>query len=240
VQSVVLKGRQKVVLLLQKAKILKQIIIPMEVNHRDFSLSTVALAKVDLSACRQSLWKRAAQEGGLYYSDMQSYKSIGKIVSSFGLKGEVILQHVLGKKTSLKALEVLFIENQKDEMLPYFIKSTRIKSENEIYLVLDGVDAKEKTKPIMQKQVWLTEDVFEKYAAKSSAISLLGFRILNDKNDLGEILEIIEQPHQLICRISLNDKEVLIPLHEETIRKIDKKNRIVHVELPEGLLDVYQ
>ena len=84
---------------------------------------------------------------------MKSYKSIGKIVSSFGLKGEVILQHVLGKKTSLKGLEVLFIENQKDEMLPYFIMSARIKSENELYLLLDGMDAKEKTKAIMQRQV---------------------------------------------------------------------------------------
>ena len=110
----------------------------MEVNHRDFSLY----------ACR------------LYYNDMKSYKSIGKIVSSFGLKGEVILQHVLGKKTSLKGLEVLFIENQKDEMLPYFIMSARIKSENELYLLLDGMDAKEKTKAIMQRQVWLAEEQF--------------------------------------------------------------------------------
>src|SRR5437763_12823991 len=138
---------------------------------------------------------------------MKSYKSIGKIVSSFGFKGEVILQHVLGKKSSLKGLEVLFIENRKDEMLPYFITSARIKSENEIYLLLEDIDAKEKTKPIMQKQVWLAEEDFEKYAAKSSAISLLGFRIMNENDDLGEILEVIEQPHQLICRINLNEKE---------------------------------
>ena len=171
---------------------------------------------------------------------MKHYRSIGKIVSSFGVKGELILQHHLGKKTSLKGLEVLFIEQMKDEMLPYFIKSARIKSEDEIYLLLEGIDVKEKTKPVLQKQVWLTEEDFEKYAGKSSPISLLGYHIICEEKDLGEIIEVIEQPHQLICTIILNEKEVLIPLHEETIKKIDKKKKEVRVELPEGLLDVYQ
>lgn len=170
---------------------------------------------------------------------MKQYRSIGKIVSAFGLKGEVILLHHLGKKSSLKGLEVLFIEKMKDEMLPYFIQSTRIKSDNEIYLQIEGIDVKEKTKPLMQKQVWLSDEDFEKYAAKSSAVSLLGFHIIDEEKDLGEILEVIEQPHQLLCRINLKDKEVLIPLHEETIRKIDRKRKQVIVQLPEGLLDVY-
>ena len=148
--------------------------------------------------------------------------------------------HQLGKKTSLKGLEVIFVENKKDEMLPYFIQSTRIKSDDEIFLQLEGVDVKEKTKSLLQKQVWLTDEDFEKYAAKSSAISLLGFHIINEETDLGEILEVIEQPHQILCRIQFNNKEALIPLHEETIKKIDKKKKEVRVELPEGLLDIYQ
>jgi 16S rRNA processing protein RimM len=171
---------------------------------------------------------------------MKNYRSIGKIVSAFGLKGEVVLHHQLGKKTSLKGLEVLFIESRKDEMLPYFIKSVRIKSDDEIYLFLEGIEVKEQTKSILQKQVWLTEEDFDRYAGKSSVLSLLGYHIVSEAKDLGEILEVIEQRHQLICRIILNDKEVLIPLHEETIKKIDRKKKEVHVVLPEGLLDVYQ
>jgi len=173
-------------------------------------------------------------------SNMKSYRSIGKIVSAFGLKGELILLHHLGKKTSLKGLEVLFIEQHKDEMLPYFITSTRIKSEDEIYLQLEGIDVKEKAKPVLQKQVWLTEEDFQKYVSKAAPISLLGYRIINENENLGEILEVIEQPHQLLCRISINEKEALIPLHEETIRKVDKKKKEVHVDLPDGLLDIYR
>ncbi len=57
---------------------------------------------------------------------------------------------------------------------------------------------------------------------------------------LGKILEVIEQPHQLLCRIEINGKEALIPLHEETIIKIDKRKQQVIVSLPPGLLEIYQ
>jgi len=170
---------------------------------------------------------------------MKNYHSIGKLVASYGLQGEIVLVHSLGKKTSLKGLEVLFVEQKKDELLPYFIESTRIKSDTEIYIRLEGIDSKEKTFPLLQKQAWLPETDFSKYAAKSSPISLLGFHIINDGTDIGEILEIIEMPHQLLGRISVNGKDALIPLHEETLLKIDKKKKQVQVSLPDGLLDVF-
>ncbi len=171
---------------------------------------------------------------------MTNYCSIGKFAATFGLGGELVLTHHLGKKTSLKGLETLFIEKQNDEFLPYFIESTRIKTNEEIFIKLEGLDTKEAARMLVRKQVWLTEEEFHKYTAKSSAISLLGYHIISDNTDLGEILEVIEQPHQLLCRISLDGKEALIPVHQETLQKIDKKNRKVMLELPEGLLDIFR
>ena len=168
------------------------------------------------------------------------YINIGKIVASFGVQGDVILLHQLGKKTSLKGLEVLFIEMVKGEMLPYFIKSAKIKSESEIYLKLEGIDTKEAAGKLRQKEVWFTEEAFQKYSAKSSIMSLLGFHLIDEGVDRGPILEIIEQPHQMLARIDLQGKEALVPLHQETLQKIDKKKKHVHVVLPDGLLDVYR
>jgi 16S rRNA processing protein RimM len=170
---------------------------------------------------------------------MASYNSIGKLVATFGYKGELVLSHHLGKKTSLKGLETIFIEEKKDEMLPYFIQATRIKNDHELFISLEGINTKESAQRLVQKQLWLSEEDFHKYAGKSAPISLLGFHILQDGNDLGEILEVIEQPHQLLCRIELNGKEVLIPMHAETLLKVDKKKKQVHVDLPDGLLEIY-
>ena len=105
---------------------------------------------------------------------------------------------------------------------------------------LEGIDIVEAARKLTPKEVWLAEDDFKKFAAKSSAIALLGFNIINEDEDLGEILEVIEQPHQVLCAILLNGKEALIPIHEESLEKVDTKNRKVYVNLPDGLLDIYK
>jgi 16S rRNA processing protein RimM len=171
---------------------------------------------------------------------MTKYCSIGKLVATFGVKGELLLEHHFGKKTALKGLEVIFIEVMKDEMLPYFIQSAKIKSATEIYLKLDSVDTKEAAQKLTQKELWLPEEDFHKYAAKTSPFSLLGFHLINDGEDIGEVLEVIEHPHQILLRIDINGKEALIPVHEETLEKIDKRKKQVYLSLPDGLLDIYR
>jgi 16S rRNA processing protein RimM len=79
----------------------------------------------------------------------------------------------------------------------------------------------------------------KKFSSRSSPITLLGYEVIEEGESLGKILEVIEQPHQLLCRIEINKKEALIPLHEETILKIDHKNLQVTVSLPPGLLEIY-
>ena len=170
---------------------------------------------------------------------MPEYFKIGKLVATHGFKGEILLVHELGKKTSLKGLKAIFMEEHKRSFLPWFIQYTRIRNEKEIYLKLEGIDTKESAVPILQKEVWLTEEDFQKYAAKQATVHLLGYEVIDQERSLGNILELIEQPHQLLCRLEINGKEVLIPLHENSLKKIDRKKKQIFVELPEGLLDVY-
>jgi 16S rRNA processing protein RimM len=167
------------------------------------------------------------------------YFKAGKLVAVHGLKGELILKHELGKKTSLKNLKTVFIETSKDSFFPWFIEYTKIKSENEIYLKLESVDTREAAARISQKNIWLAEDDFKKFAAKTAPASLLGYTVFNNNEKLSKILEVIEQPQQLLCRIEFKNKEVLIPIHESFLKKIDRKKKEVFVELPEGLLEIY-
>ena len=171
---------------------------------------------------------------------MDHYFKIGKLAASFGLHGELILQHSLGKKTAFKGLESVFIEEKKESFLPYFIESVKLKSEDEVYLKLEGIDTVETARKLTPKEVWLAEADFKKFADKSSPIALLGFNIIHEDEDLGEILEVIEQPHQVLCTILLNGKEALIPIHEGSLEKVDTKNRRVYVNLPDGLLEIYR
>ena len=170
---------------------------------------------------------------------MPQYFKIGKLAASYGLNGELVLQHSLGKKTSLKGLEAIYLEEKKDNFLPYFIEKTSIKNETETYIKLEGIDSKETARKLTPKEAWLEEADFNKFAAKAAPISLLGFSMIEGETDLGEIIEVIEQPHQVLCTIMYKGKEALIPVHEASLIKVDKKNKKVYVELPEGLLDIY-
>lgn len=170
---------------------------------------------------------------------MPEYFKIGKLAASYGLNGELVLQHSLGKKTSLKGLEAIYIEEKKDNFLPYFIEKTSIKSDTETYLKLEGIESKEIARKLTPKEAWLEAADFKKFAAKAAPISLLGFSMIDDETNLGEIIEVIEQPHQVLCTIMYKGNEALIPVHEASLIKVDQKNKKVYVDIPGGLLEIY-
>lgn len=170
---------------------------------------------------------------------MTEYFKIGKLVAVHGLKGELLFKHELGKKTSLKGLQAIFIEEKKNSFLPLFIESAKIKSEEEIYIKLEGVNTREAAIKLGKREIWVPEIDFKKFASKTAPASLLGYTIISNNEPLGEILELIEQPHQLLCRLDIKGKEVLIPLHEESLKKVNHKKKEVLVELPDGLLEIY-
>jgi len=170
---------------------------------------------------------------------MTAYFKLGKLVAVHGLKGELVLKHELGKETSLKGLKNVFIEQAKNSFLPWFVASITIKNSDEVYLKLDDVDTKEAAARLARKEVWVTEADFKKHAAKSSPANLLGYSVVDKEKPLGEIVEVIEQAHQILCKVEINQKEALIPLNEDTLKKIDHNNKEVIVNLPEGLLEIY-
>ncbi|HEY8397392.1 MAG TPA: ribosome maturation factor RimM [Flavihumibacter sp.] len=168
------------------------------------------------------------------------YNSIGKIAAAHGIAGELVLKHALGKRTALKGLETIFIEVRKGELLPYFIQGARAKNEQEIYLQFDGIATRESAQKLVGKECWLPEEDFNRYAASNASISFLGYHIWHEGEDLGEILEVIEQPHQVLCRIEYHGKDALLPVHQDSLLEVDPGRKILRVQLPDGLLDIYR
>ncbi len=175
-----------------------------------------------------------------YFVVMNDYISIGKIVASFGLEGELILKHSIGKKTSLQGIKAIFVEEVKGSYIPWFVVSSKAKNEDEITVQLEGITSKESARKLNQKKVWLKADDLKKIAGSTSPLALIGYKLINEGDTIGLVEEVIEQPHQLLLMVISNEIEMLIPLHEETLDKIDHKKAEVHVTLPDGLLDIYR
>src|SRR5688572_33230215 len=96
------------------------------------------------------------------------YFKAGKLVAVHGLKGELIFKHELGKKTSLKDVKTIFIEDKKDSFFPWFIETAKARSENEILLKLETINTREAAAKLSQKEVWLTEENFKRLSAKTA------------------------------------------------------------------------
>ncbi len=170
---------------------------------------------------------------------MSGYIHIGKLVATHGLKGELILKHALGKKTDFRNVEAIFVEKLKDQYLPYFHQSSVIRNDTETIVKLEGIDTKEAAAVLVQKKVWLIKADFENLVSKNAPVNLLGFMVFNNKEKLAVVESVIEQPLQILLQLTMNAKEVLIPLNEETLKKIDRRKKEVHVLLPDGLLEIY-
>ncbi len=169
-----------------------------------------------------------------------SYIHIGKIVAPFGVSGQLILQHVLGKKTQFPNIAVVFIEEVKGSYLPYFLEKAQAKSHDESILQLETIITREAAQRLCTRPVWLLEADFRTLAGKTAPISLLGYSVIQEGENLGEVKEVIEQPHQVLLTILWQGKEAYIPLHAETLQAIDHTRREVKVVLPDGLLDIYR
>ena len=141
---------------------------------------------------------------------MDEHIHIGKVVATVGLQGELLLKHVLGKKTAFKQGEVLFIETGKNIQLPYFIEKSNSKNNTETILKFEGVSMKDQAAKLLQKKIWLTKNDFEKHVSKTAPVNLIGFIILNNEEKLGEVEAVIQQPQQILLQTHIHQKEVLI------------------------------
>jgi len=151
----------------------------------------------------------------------------------------MVLKHVLGKQSDFKNVEAIFIEDPRDAYLPFFHEKSIPKNISETIIKLEGIDSKEAAVKFLQKKVWLQKNDFEKLVSKTAPVNLIGFTVVENGKSLGVVEAVIEQPLQVLLQIRIDSAEVLIPLHDQTLKKIDRKKKEVHVILPEGLLDIY-
>ncbi|MBM3442069.1 MAG: 16S rRNA processing protein RimM [Bacteroidetes bacterium] len=170
---------------------------------------------------------------------MEEQIHIGKIVAVHGLDGSLLLRHDLGKATSLQECPALFLELAPGSLIPYFLLEGQSRSDSETLFRLETVDTPEKARLLLRKSVWIPEPVFRNLAARHAPISLLGYQVYASRRHLGPVVEVIEQPHQILLRLEVEGKEVLLPLHADTLRRADAQKKRLDMILPEGLLEIY-
>ena len=102
---------------------------------------------------------------------MENYLSIGKLAATFGVKGEVVLEHHLGEEASLEGVVAIFIEEFTGKFIPYFIAGSKTKSGTEMILSLEGIESPESAKRFLRKKIWLKEEDVKKEPDSKPTVS---------------------------------------------------------------------
>lgn len=67
-----------------------------------------------------------------------------------------------------------------------------------------------------------------------------GYQVVDTiKGDIGIVDTVIDLVSNPLLRVELDKKEILIPIFEGLIRKVDREKKVLHIEATEGLIDLY-
>lgn len=164
---------------------------------------------------------------------------IGYITKTKGLKGEVQLFFEYPEPQDLD-LDTVFLE-MNGKLIPYFINQVKLQPNQTANIYFEDVDVVEKAERLIRKKVYLPNTKKpERNPDEFLITDLKGFLVIDQtRGELGEIVEIHEYPQQYVAVVPHQFREILFPLNDEFIVEIDDKKGILHVNLPEGLIDLY-
>lgn len=156
---------------------------------------------------------------------------IGKIVNTHGIKGELrILSDFEFKDKAFKVNTEIYIDNEK-----HIIKSYR-RHKNYDMITIDNYNNINDVLYLLKKKVYKNKSELDLSDEEILDSDLLTYKVIDKNKNCGIIKEIfLASPTNKIIRV-LFDKEVLIPINSPMIKKIDKKLKIVEVELIDGMI----
>ena len=126
-------------------------------------------------------------------------------------------------------------------VFPFFIKKSSLSRSTMLRVHFDGVNTEEEADFIMKAGIYLPLDLLPKLQGDQFYFhEIIGFTIIDAVHgDVGVLVYINDKAAQPMFEIEKGDVEIFIPMIDDFIKKIDRKNKQVHVETPEGLIDLY-
>lgn len=165
---------------------------------------------------------------------------LGYIAKLHGFKGEVSLFMDVTDPSKYASLDAFFIEIDQ-QLIPFFVERIKLKNKGFAALKLEGVDTEEDAKRILRKSVFLPnvllEDLDDKHFYDHE---IVGFEVVDREfGVVGEAEDVIELGPNVLLQVNAKGQEILIPLIPGLVQKVDRTNKKLHVEAPEGLLSLY-
>ncbi len=167
-----------------------------------------------------------------------NYFYLGKITKLHSYEGKLVLYLDTDQPEKYSALTSVFVY-ENGGMVPYFFEEFKLNGNKAVVRFADV--SKEKASKMVNLELYLPVEMLPPLTGnKFYYHEIKGFEVVDDDfGSVGEINDVLEYPNQAVIQVFRNNKEVLIPISDDIIKQLDRKNRKLYVTLPDGLLEVY-
>lgn len=163
----------------------------------------------------------------------------GKVTKTHGLKGEITIKLDVVNPSDFRDLRYILIED-KGNLIPYFIENQKINGDK-MFVQLQDVTKMEQAVVFLGKGVFLPNEMLPELDDNDFYFKeIIGFNLIDEeKGEVGTISDVLEYPTQSVIQVMRDGKEILIPIHDDIIQKVNKKAKVLNIKAPEGLIDMY-
>lgn len=165
---------------------------------------------------------------------------LGKIVRKYSFKGELLIKLDTDQPELYEHMDAMFI-NVRNTLIPFFIESSQLHKSDLLRVQFEDVNDEADADSLIKSEVYLPLEFLPKLEGNKFYFhEIIGFT-MEDKNygKVGKIVAVNDSTAQSLFEVDNNGKEILIPMNDEFIIKVDRKTKTILVQTPEGLIDLY-
>lgn len=165
---------------------------------------------------------------------------LGSIVRLHGFKGEVSILLDVTSPEEYKKLESVFVEIG-NQLVPFFIEKIQLTNKNFARVKFEGVNTEEEAKSILQNALFLPLENLPQLSGTSFYDhEVIDYKVFDSESgEIGKVVQIVDLPNNPLIEIDFNGIEILIPLKKDTVTKVDRANKELHIQAPKGLINLY-
>jgi len=166
--------------------------------------------------------------------------NLGNISKLHGFKGEVSLFLDVTNPEDYRKLDFIFIDIN-GQLIPFKIISLRLVRRCYAIVRLEGVDCEKDAKELLKKKTYLPLTFLPPLDNQSFYDhEVIGYKVEDSvEGNIGLVEDVIDLSNNPLLKINNKGKEILIPIMNDLVQKVDRENKILFISCPDGLLSLY-
>ncbi len=166
---------------------------------------------------------------------------LGHISKTVGTDGGLSVFFKAGLTFDHTELESIFIMID-GKLVPFFIEDISMRAKDDQAVIwLEDIDSVEKARELSRHDIYIdsVQQLSDKADKEITYQEVTGYTVCDiDERYIGKVEQIIYHPGNPLLSIDAGGKEILIPIAEELILKVDHERKSICIDPPGGLLDL--